>query len=65
MAYKNPPEVFASDDDGMLGLALKSTELSTADKILFEQDSSNLKPDFLLNLDAQLDMQNFTISAIK
>ena len=62
---KLPPEVFASDDDGMLGLALQSTEISSAEKILFEQNSSNLKPDFLIKLDTQLDMQNFTLSAIR
>ena len=63
---KLPPEVFASDDDGVLGLALKSTEISCAEKIIVKQDSSNLKPDFLIKLDAaQLDMQNFTLSAIK
>lgn len=62
---KLPPEVFASDDDGMLGLELQSTEISSKQKILFKQDSSNLNPDFLITLDAQLDVQNFTLSAIK
>ena len=62
---KLPPEVFASDDDGILGLALQSTEIGSKQKTLFEQDSTNLNPDFLIKLGTQLDMQNFMLSAIK
>lgn len=62
---KAPPEVFASDDDGLLGIRLSREDIQGKSEIILEQDAKGYDPNFISENEIELDNQNLVLSAIK